>query len=159
MKWLLLLLVAVVGARIHPPSQNTPEWGDVGGGGCSIHGGPATQSWRAGEVAEAVAALGHRAKMSEVGSREGRTGAGILHWHQGLGGKGGGGGCGEREIRESLTGATQSGGLQLYYKDKPPLQQFRQFFQAVLPTAKAGRELVLESGDNKPNMKQTLNPH
>lgn len=155
MKWLLLLLllvvVAVVGARIHPPSQNTPERGDVGGGGRSIHGGPATQSWRAGEVAEAVAALGHRAKMSEVGSREGRTGAGILHWHRGLGGEGGGRGCGEREKRESLTGATQSGGLQLYYKDKPP--------HPVHPTAKAGGELVLESGDNKPNIKQTENPY
>lgn len=87
MKWLLLLLlvVVVVGAHIHPASQNTPERGDVGGGGRRIRGGgPATHSWRAGEVAEAVAALGHRADLNEGGSGEGGTGAGILHWHQSL---------------------------------------------------------------------------
>lgn len=78
MKWLLLL---VVGAHIHSASQNTPERGDVGRGGCSICSGPATQSWRAGEVAEAVAALGHWADLSEGGSGEGGTGAGILHWY------------------------------------------------------------------------------
>lgn len=75
------MVVVVVRARIHPPSENTPERGDIGGGGRSIHAGSATQGWRTGEVAEAVAALGHRANLSEVGSREGCTGAGIPHWH------------------------------------------------------------------------------
>lgn len=85
MKWLILLLLLLVGAHIHPTSQNTPERGDVGRGGCSVRAGPATWSWRAGEVAEAVAALGHRADLREGGSGEGGTGAGILHWHQSFG--------------------------------------------------------------------------
>lgn len=152
MKWLLLLWL-VVGAHIHPPSQNTPEWRDVGGGGCSVRSGPATQSWRAGEVAEAVAALGHRADLSEGGSVEGGTGAGILHWYQSLEGKGGGGGGwrweegGERASLEMYTEcnhgdrlSTQSGGLLRYYGNKPPLHQSRQFFLAVHPTALAGEE-------------------
>lgn len=48
MKWLpLRLLVLVVGARIHPPSQEAAERGDVGGGGRSVSGGPATRGRRA----------------------------------------------------------------------------------------------------------------
>lgn len=91
MEWLLLLLllvvvVLVVRAHIHPPSQNTPERGDVGGGGCSVR--PPTQGRRSGEVAEAVAALGHRADLNEGwGSGEGGKGADILHWRQSFGGK------------------------------------------------------------------------
>lgn len=71
-----------MGAHIHPASQNTPEWGDVGGGGCVVCSGPATCSRRAGEVAKTVAALRHRADLSEEGSGEGCKGAGIFHWHQ-----------------------------------------------------------------------------
>lgn len=90
MKWLLLL----VWAHIHPPRQNPPEWGDVSGGGCSVRSSPATQSRRTGEVAEAVAALGHWANLRDGGSGEGGTGAGILHCHKGWEGKEG------REERE-----------------------------------------------------------
>lgn len=106
MKWLLLLLLlwlVVVGAHIHPPSQNTPERGDVGGGGCSIRSGPATQSWRAGEVAEAVAALGHRADLSEGGSGRVAQGlassTGIKVWRE-REEEEEGGGSGKREERE-----------------------------------------------------------
>ena len=72
-----------------------------------------------------------------------------------------GGGGGGRGRRESLTGATQSGGLLCYYGNKPPLHQSRQFvfFLAVHPTAMAGRELALESGSNKPVIKQNSESH
>ena len=75
---LMLMLLSLVGTCIHPPSQNTPERRDVGGAGCGVR--PATRSWRAGEVAEAVPALRHQADLSEVGSREGGTGVGTRHW-------------------------------------------------------------------------------
>lgn len=80
--WLLLLLT---GAQIHPPSQNTSKWGDVGGGGGSVRGHPATECRRVGEVAEAVAALGRRADLGEGGSGEGGAAAGILRFEKGKG--------------------------------------------------------------------------
>lgn len=81
----------VMWAHVHPPGENASERGHVGGGGRSVHCPPATQSWRAAEVAQAVAALGQRAHLNEGGSGEGGTGAGILHWHQSLEGDRGGG--------------------------------------------------------------------
>lgn len=106
MKGLLFLLV--IGAHIHPPSQNTPERGDIGGGGFGIRSSPAAQSWRAREVDEAMAALGHRADLDVGGSGEGGTGAGILHWCQSLKGKEGGEGRRRQKLverrKKSLTG-------------------------------------------------------
>lgn len=74
-------MLLVMGAHVHPPSQNMPQWGDIGGRGCGVHSSPATNSWRAGEVAEAAAALGQQADLGAGVSAEGGTGAGILHWH------------------------------------------------------------------------------
>lgn len=69
-----------VGARVHPPSQNAPERGHVCGGGDGVRRSPATGSRRAGEIAEAVAALGHRADLRARAPGEGGAGGGILHW-------------------------------------------------------------------------------
>ena len=84
----------VMWAHVHPPGENVPERRHVGGGGRSVRGPPAAKSWRAAEVAQAVAALGQRADLNEGGSGEGGTGAGILHCHQSLEGDRGGGGGG-----------------------------------------------------------------
>lgn len=72
--------MVVVGAGVHPPSQDPAERRDVGRGGRGVRGGPAALRRRTGEVAQAVAALGHRADLSEVGAREGGAGTGALHW-------------------------------------------------------------------------------
>lgn len=103
--------LAVVGARIHPPGQNAPQRGDVSRGGRGVHGGgPTTKRRRAGEVAEAVAALGHRAHLSGAGSREGGAGAGVRRWCPGLD---------RREEDEDVGRRSREEGLR--QKDQPPL--------------------------------------
>lgn len=66
--------------NVQPPSQNLPQRGDVSRAVRGVCSGPAGQSRRAGEVAEAVAAPGRRSELGTGGSGEGGTGAGILHW-------------------------------------------------------------------------------
>lgn len=153
--WLLLLLMllSLLGTCIHPPSQNTPERRDVGGAGCGVH--PTTRSWRVGEVAEAVPALRHQADLSEVGSREGGTGAGTLHWEPSFQRGGGRRRRGRKKVDVGRGTRERASLVRLraedYDMDKPPLRQSKLIFQVVDVTA--GGELVLESG-NKSNIKE-----
>lgn len=125
-----------MGANVHLPGQDAPQWGHVGGGGRGALRGPAGERRGAGEVAEAAATLGQRGGLAAGGSGQCGTGSGILHWHESL-----------REGRrreketstESLTGlytqgyhgdrlSTQSAALLRYYKDKKPTSQASFFF-------------------------------